>query len=332
VNPSLIVSPVEFSDSGKAVLLGALGIARRYGAELHAVFVRPGRVPAASTAATDPVRRRLADFVGSLAPDGVTIHPVLLSGDPVEAVSEYARSKMAGLVVIGQNGRRGSWYWTRGRYGTTVARAVGCPTISIPNDASRRVADDPSFKNIVCAVDMSPASVTIVTQALALAEEHRGRVTLVHVLERFPYEIIYSEAHASELIEEYRAQVATVTQELRALVPTDAPNSAEVDTEVMSGTPHDAILTIASARKADLIVLGVTPGNRHGRIVMASTTSGVLRGARCPVLTVPISPVLPSEVLEFTGHHENDVVAATGWSSAPVHESEGRAQQAGEFS
>jgi hypothetical protein len=85
---------------------------------------------------------------------------------------------------------------------------------------------------------MSPASVTIVTQALALAEEHRGRVTLVHVLDRFPYEIIYSEAHASELIEEYRAQVATVTQELRALVPTDAPNSAEVDTEVMSGTPH----------------------------------------------------------------------------------------------
>jgi nucleotide-binding universal stress UspA family protein len=76
---------------------------------------------------------------------------------------------------------------------------------------------------------------------------------------------------------------------LKALVPADALNSCDIDIDIVSGAPRDAIVVTAAARDADLIVIG-QPRAISRRVKMASTAGAVLRRAQCPVLTIPATP------------------------------------------
>ena len=70
---SLIVSPVDFSTSGEAALKRALALAQWHEAELHVVYVRPGRArrnASGTTSAEDPFFGRLVKFISSLTPKG----------------------------------------------------------------------------------------------------------------------------------------------------------------------------------------------------------------------------------------------------------------------
>jgi nucleotide-binding universal stress UspA family protein len=202
-------------------------------------------------------------------------------------VAEYARVTSADLIVVGQNGRRGSRFWSSGVLARDIARAVSCPTLTVFQEAVADADVTASFNNILCGIDFSAASLRALNEALTLAQQSGGRITLVNVVEGLPYESVYSGSRAIRLIGDYRARVNEVRRELRALVPPDALNWCEVDTEVVSGIPHDAIRATATARKADLVVIGLPPRAGRDRIVMASTVSGVLRRSRCPVLAVP---------------------------------------------
>lgn len=290
MNLSVIVCPVEFSASGQAALRRALGLAQWHEAELHVLYVRPGRPRqnvSGTTSADEPFLKRLVEFISSSNAEGVATTPVILAGDPVEAVAEYARVKSADLVIVGQNGRRGSRFWSSGVLATDIVRAVASPTLAVSKDAPVGTDVSVSFNNILCAIDFSAASLRALNKSLTLAQQSGGRITLLHVLEGFPYEAVYSGSRAFRLIGEYRARVDKVKRELRALVAADALNWCEVETKVVSGIPHDAILAMAKEQASDLVVIGRPQRTILDRIVMASTLSGVLRRARCPVLAVP---------------------------------------------
>lgn len=290
MNLSVIVCPVDFSLSGEAALRRGLALAQWHEAELHVLYVRPGRarkILAGKTSAEDPLLGRLAEFISTVDSEGVAITPVVLAGDPVKAVAEYARAKSADLVVVGQNGRRGSRFWTSGVLATEVARAVAAPTLTVSEKLMPRTDERALFNNILCAIDFSAESLLALKKALALAQEGGGRITLLHALEGFPYETVYSGSRALRLVGEYRAHVDVVRRKLRALVPVDAFNWCEVETEVVSGPAADAIVATARELKADLVVMGRPRRTGFDRIKMASTMSAVLRRATSPVLAVP---------------------------------------------
>jgi nucleotide-binding universal stress UspA family protein len=136
-------------------------------------------------------------------------------------------------------------------------------------------------------MDFSSASAAALNHALTLAQQSGGRITLLHVLEGYPYETVYSGARAMRLIEEYDVRVEKTTRELRRLVPPDAYNWCEVETTVESGVAHRSILAKATEIQADLIVMGLPDRSTFNRVVMGSTTTPVLRRAKCPVLIVP---------------------------------------------
>ena len=314
MNFSLIVSPVDFSAAGEAALGRALALARWHDSDLHVLYVRPGRArqgASGATSADDPYLGRLAKFISSSNPEGVAVTPVVLTGDPVSAVADYARANAADLVIVGQNGRRGSQFWRSGVLATDLARAVESPTLTVSKESNSSADAAASFNNILVAIDFSPASLRALNQALTLAQQSGGRVTLLHVMEGFPYETVYSGSRASQLIGEYRARVDKVKHQLRALIPPDALNWCAVEFEIVSGVPHEAIVTTARARKADLVVIGRARRSRLDRILMASTVAGVLRRARSLVLTVPE----PSDVADMASkvivadHHDDEAIA-----------------------
>lgn len=139
-------------------------------------------------------------------------------------------------------------------------------------------------KTIVCGIDFSPASLRALEAALGLAAPHGSRVVLVHVLDRFPNEAVYSAGRAAQLIAAYRRREERINRDLRALVPANVPYTVEAITA--TGAPHDVLLATARERHADLIVVGQSARASIDRLMTGATVDTILRRAPCPVLVV----------------------------------------------
>jgi nucleotide-binding universal stress UspA family protein len=286
MNLSLILHPLDYSAGVKPALARALALAKWHGADLHVLHVRS---PRRGIDSEEAAHARLRKFVDAHNPEGVKFETVILAGEPVAAVADYARHKSPDLLVVDRHGRQASKLWRAGVFGKELACRVACPTLTVPgnHDGANSTADA-MFAEILCATDFSPASIAALKQGLVLAQQSGGRLTVLHVLDGFPYETVYSGSPAFRLIDEYRGFVAHVSRQLRNAIPQEALNWCDVQTRVVSGVPHRAILSTTLGIKPDLIVMGLPARSALDIVFMGSTTSPVLRGAQCPVLTVPV--------------------------------------------
>jgi nucleotide-binding universal stress UspA family protein len=292
MNPSLILYPLSFTPSGRSAFAQALAFARWYDADVHLLRVRGRRTASTSVAtplAEARVEPRLTQFVESVDPSEARISVVELAGDPVTAVSDYANRTAADLIVVAKHGRPYGTYWRPGAYAADLARTASCLTLAVPETQSAGPQANVPFVKILYATDFSSASAAAMDQALMLAQQSAGRITLLHVLGGHPNASVYSQARAMQLTDDYETRVAKTSRELRRLVPADAYNWCEVDTTVVSGVPHRAILATAGESEPDLIVMGLPDRGANDRVVMGSTTTPVLRRANYPVLLVPAS-------------------------------------------
>lgn len=289
MRPNIIVAVLESSSATKDVALtNALSLAQWYGSELHVTHVQSG---AFTEATADATRSDLSDgisrVVDAAGAAGVRIVPAVLSDSPVQAIAAYADRVSADLIVVGKHPRRGSGYWSAGAFAAALGKAVKAPTIAIPSGTTQPIASENPFRNILVAVDFSEASRGALREALVLVQQSGGRLRLMHVLDGFPYEAVYSGSPAFRLIREFRARVAQSTRELRSLIPPEAFNWSEVAVATVPGLAHEAILADATERPTDLIVLGLPRRSRFDDLIAGSTVHRALRRARSPVLLVP---------------------------------------------
>ena len=297
MNPNVILCPIDLSTNGTSALMQAVELARWYNAGLHVahVRVRPAWRQPADPMNTGGPGQQLSSFMEGVDTRGVRLNTVVLHGDHVTAVAEHAQSIAADLVVVARHGRGYGSYWRPGMYAKDLAWELACPTLAVP-DAGPLDAKS-AFLNILCPTDFSAASSEALRQALVLAQQSGGRLTLLHVLKGFPYEAPYSGGAAFRLIDEYRARVDRISRQMRGVVPPDAFNWCHIETTVVSGVAHRAILATASEIEADLIVMGLPERSGIDRIIMASTATPVLRNAGCPVLVVRARAADPSRVM-----------------------------------
>ncbi len=290
MNPSLILYPLSLLPSGQSALSRALEIARWHGAEVHVLLVRGRRAslaPVAMPLADARREPRLARFVDSINPGETRVSIVELTGDPVAAVSDYAKQTAADLIVVAKHGRPYGTYWRPGAYATDLARTASCPTLAVPETEAAAPNPKAPFVELLYPTDLSSTSALSVNVALKLAQQSAGRLTLLHVLKAHLHETVYFGARAIERVEEYEIRAEKAKRELRRLVPFDAYESREVEATVATGVAHRSILAKAAEVHADLIVMGLPDRKAIDRVVMGSTISPVLRGAKCPVLLVP---------------------------------------------
>jgi len=164
---------------------------------------------------------------------------------------------------------------------------VSISTIAFPSDAAEPAEASTPFRNMLTAIDFSEASFLALTEALALAEQSGGHLTLLHVLDGFPYESVYSGSRAFRLMRDSRAHVARVNRELQSLIPPAALNWSEIEVATVYGEAPRAILAAASERRTELIVLGLPRRPRLEQFLAGSTAHKVLRRTTSPVLLVP---------------------------------------------
>ena len=94
---------------------------------------------------------------------------------------------------------------------------------------------------------------------------------IVHVGWDFRLEPIRGDQQFADMLKKFKQGVA---------------ENVEAEERLAEGSPVAEILHLANAVGADLIVMGTHGWTGLSRMLMGSTAEGVIRRARCPVLTV----------------------------------------------
>jgi nucleotide-binding universal stress UspA family protein len=166
---------------------------------------------------------------------------------------------------------------------------------------------------IVAAIDFSPASNRALEWAVELARTHHARLLLVHSVPRL--DSLGDSAGLStpeSLVLEARRALEGVAASIRARVP-------QVSYDVACGPPTRHIVDVATATKAQLVVMG-TRGLRGWRhALLGSNAERVIGHAPCPVLAVHAEDPLPREkpwtllfATDFSSDAEHAIEAALG--------------------
>jgi nucleotide-binding universal stress UspA family protein len=140
------------------------------------------------------------------------------------------------------------------------------------------------IRSIVCPVDFSTESRTLVRGALAIARQEGATVTVVHVLEPLL-------AQAAALAPEHDWLEQQAYKEIEKLIASAVEGSdidpLSVASRVRCGEPDAEILAAAAEFHADLIVMGTEALRGVRRLFFGSVAARVLAQTDVPVLALP---------------------------------------------
>ena len=140
------------------------------------------------------------------------------------------------------------------------------------------------IERIVVGTDFSDIAERAVDQAVDLAAQVGGKVTLVHAYElpmySFPDGVVVSSSDAAQ-------QVTTVaTQRLAASVEQRKERGVHIESVLRMGPPWDELNSVAAEEVADLIVVGTHGRRGFSRILLGSVAERLVKTAVRPVLVV----------------------------------------------
>lgn len=147
------------------------------------------------------------------------------------------------------------------------------------------------MKTLLAAVDLSDASVKVVSHAHDLAADLGARIVFIHVIE--PVASYVPVGAAMDVIETAPPPVLEVDpeiQEKRLAVFVEAAKHAHIPAEssVVTGLPAEEIIAAAESHHADFILIG---SHGHGAIYnlfAGSVVTGILKRTDIPVIVIPI--------------------------------------------
>lgn len=292
-----ILCPTDLSDASRPALACASAFTVWYGARLSVLHAVPTfdaiQVPPAAfgqsvqvvyPSSREEVTAELQRQIEAVGATAASPELVVEAGDPVDTIVDLALALSCDLIVMGTHGRRG---FDRLLFGSVAERTLHrapCPVLTVPPHASA-ARDKVTFKRIVCATDFSPASLQALGFALDLARQANGAVTVLHSIEWLADEEPRQYAHFN--VAEFRTYlIEDARKQLDQLLAGEERTWCDIESLVTTGRAYREILRVAEERTADLIVMGAQGKGGLGLRLLGSATHQVVRGARCPVLTV----------------------------------------------
>ncbi len=276
-----ILLPTDFSPEAQNALECAMSLARRYDATLFLTHVLPTESFVAAGEAWidvgEAMRQNAETSMKQLEEAGklasVPHRTIVRTGEIWATLAEVLSDNNIDLIVMGTHGRGGIKKLFLGSTAETVMRHANCPVMTlavhVPPELPKR------FAHILYATDFSAGSSRALSYAVALAEEDRSELTLLHVIE--------SEAASEAELLDWKQQDR---EKMRRMVPRGVDLECKPEIEVEIGTPEVEILRIAETRNAALIVMGSHAAGAVSTHLPWTTLHHVLLNAPCPVLTV----------------------------------------------
>ena len=142
------------------------------------------------------------------------------------------------------------------------------------------------FNHILVPIDGSETSMYAVSKASGLALAFGSRITLIHVIDNYPF-IGVGADYALGQNEYLAAATSSANAALARGVAALAAEGLHSDQRVIDGhVVHEGIVDTAIAIGADLIVMGSHGRTGIEKLLLGSVTQRVLQDAKVPVLVV----------------------------------------------
>jgi len=284
-----ILFPVDFSDSCVGAARYVAAFAGQFEAEvtlLHAVTMGEQTL---AEELLPGARARLDSFLSDEF-KYFTTHRVCIVKDPPSAIAEYAQSWNPDLAMLPTHGLG---YFRRHLLGSVTAKALHdlqCPVWTSVHAETAPQLDQIHCRRILCAVDLSEHSGSIVTWAARLAREYQADLAIAHAMPRV-------DAAAAEYLEsgylqkEFDRYISEKATKGIETLQTKTGSSARVFLDY--GHPVEVITSAARDFSADLLVIG-----RHGAAGLAGlppqkrvgyhtvNAYAIMRESPCPVISI----------------------------------------------
>lgn len=200
------------------------------------------------------------------------------TGEPREAILEYAATHDVDAIVMGTRGRRGVGRLLLGSVTEAVVRDASVPVLVVRGAAEVRRRYP--LETIVVPVDGSSHADAALEQALALASDNGATVHFLSVVDVAPVGIDDGNDLRLERLKQYAQQVVDEGVQRADEVGVDAVGT------VQHGSAQQRIREYTDDEDADLVVMGTHGRSGLDRLLLGSVTERVLRTATTPVLTV----------------------------------------------
>ncbi|HEX6963176.1 MAG TPA: universal stress protein [Lacipirellula sp.] len=301
-----ILVPLDGSAAAEHALPMALGLARRFGAELNLVTVHVpplglyGHGGWYNEPADRELRAMAQGYIDGItgrvsAVAGISVRSTLLDGSIVGAINLQAQESGADLIVMTTRGRgQASRFWL-GSVADLLLRQSTMPILFVrPEESSADLSQEPSLRRMLVPLDGSPLAEQILEPAVALATGTQAEIDLLRVVEQLmPESYALASSRVGGLRPELLAQLEEAGRQeqicaeeyLDHLAERLRSRSLNVQTRVVSHVrAATAIIDDASAHGVDLIALATQGRGGLKRLLVGSVADKVIRGATTPVL------------------------------------------------
>jgi len=286
---SKILAPVAFSPRCQGATQYAETLACHFQAELDLLHVVPPHLgvftapeAGAYTTAAEITEERVAQSTKQLARypqepcPQVAVRREVVTGDPAHEIVRCARDGGCDLIVMATHGYGPFRRFLLGSVTAKVLHDAPCPVWTGPHLEQAPEYDSIHFQRVLCAVDLSHASSTVLQWAGRFASDFGAKLDVVHVL---PHSLV--QVGGMYFDPEWRERAVQAAREQIGRLQQGCGTAGEVWIEF--GEPPAAVREIAASRKADLLVIGRGREGLHGLRTMAY---GILRESPCPVAAI----------------------------------------------
>lgn len=171
-------------------------------------------------------------------------------------------------------------------------------------------------KNILCPLDLTPASEGILRWAGLFAQAFGSHIEIVHAnWSDAPY--FFTEGQIGELVAEAGHRRKMLSRQLHQLGEKVLGSRVPFTTALLDGTAVDTILDHICITPPDLIVIGSHSRSGLDRLLLGSVAENIARHAVCPTLIVK-GPALAADAPQFEPQVHN-ILCPVSLTDTPQH-------------
>jgi nucleotide-binding universal stress UspA family protein len=284
-----ILFPVDFSKQSAAAAPFVKAMASRFESEvilLHVVEIPPswyGTPEAGAYDALIDVSSMLEDRRSALRSyladelSGISIQRCVQSGDAALHITQYARQKNVGLIMMPTHGYGPFRGLLLGSVTAKVLHDAECPVWTTAHASEIATNARKPWHQMICAIDDDPRDVPLVRWAAELAAGQGTELRLVHAVTGF------EEEPGDGVNDPLRDFLFGVARE--GIDKLQAEAGTKLDLFIAAGTPAKVVRDFAERHSADLVLVGRGKIQKHfGRL--RSNAYAIVRDAPCPVISM----------------------------------------------
>ncbi len=279
-----ILAATDFSTRSHRALRRAGLLAQARGAELSVVHVVDDDQPKDLVEIESrEAERILAEQIASIAElRGAQCRPMVVAGDPFDAILRAAGSIHANLIVLGAHRKQ----LLRDIFvGTTIERVIrtsAYPVLMVNAEVEQ------SYTNVLAAVDMSEPSARAIRVGKDLGLFEGARLTFVHGFLAMGAGLMARADISREDIQKHIAEERLrAGSELAAFLRREESTLQDWALRVREGTPIEVISATVKEMGPDLLLIGTQGRSGVPRVLLGSVAEEVLRSVDVDILAVP---------------------------------------------